>query len=465
MTDTLATILACPKCQSTPDTGLDCVRQYCATCDTRFFDLDGMPCWFPAGVVQKYLWEDLLAKFIEHATQAEKVHLTMLSDVHHSPTTRRKLEQHHTVAKTARRTVVQILRRAGLRPLRRQEFENFSPAGLFQYTELMLRDWGWNPLDNEPYRRYEDENAAALDALRQALATVDRKFRKVLFIGSGAGRLSWDLHRELCPELTLALDKHPLLAYVSKLMVRDGATLDFPEMRLYPHEGLGAGHVWKLDSEGEAELRLRWHVIAADAWAAPLQPAAFDLVVTPWFADINGRDCKDLIGLVDTLLMPGGHWLNHGPFLYPDELPDSQKYTPQELRELLELSGFSLSHDEFRLMPYTWSPLSERGRTEEVWTFLARRPNGKNHTDAAPTVPDTCSSAAPPPWIILPHLPVPALTDASRFPAELQNITALMDGTRSINDIAQFIEPNLPEDISAREFVYDFFREYLFTSR
>ncbi len=466
MTNALAAILACPKCQSTPDSGLNPAGQYCATCDTRFFDLDGMPCWFPAGVAQKYLWEDLLAKFIEHASEAEKVHLTLLSDIHHSPTTRRKLGLNHEVAKAARRTVVQILRRAGLRPLKRQEFEHFSPVGLFQYTELILRDWGWKPLDNEPGRTYEDENAMALDALRQALASVrEHKFERILFIGSGAGRLSWDLHLELDPELTLALDKHPLLAYVSKLMARDGAALEFPETRLYPHEGLGAEHVWNLGSQGDAERRQRWHIMAADVWAAPLQPASFDLIVTPWFADINGRDCKDLIGLVDNLLKPGGYWLNHGPFLYPDDLPDAQKYTPQELRELLELAGFSRSHDEFRQMPYTWSPLSERGRTEEVWTFLARRPVWVAGADNASVVPDACSSAAPPPWIILPHLPVPALADSSRFPPELQNITALMDGTRSINDIAQLIEANLPEEVSAREFVYDFFREYLFTSR
>lgn len=467
MTELPDTILACPKCCSTTASGLNASRQYCSTCDTQFFDLDGMPCWFPAGTAQKYLWEDLLAKFIEHATEAEKAHLKALSDIQHLPATRRKLSLNYSVANGARRSVIQILRAAGLRPLKRREFENFTPLGLFQYFELMLRDWAWTPIEEDGYRVYENENAMALDALRRALDTVNvGAIERVLVIGSGAGRLSWDLHQTLRPVLTLALDKHPLLAYVSKRMVRDGATIELPEARLYPRKGLSAERLWKLRSpDCDPELRGSWHVMAADAWSAPLQPESFDLILTPWFADINGRDCKDLIDLVAGLLKPGGCWLNHGPFLYPDDLPDSLKYTPEELRQLLQMSGFDMLHDHFRLMPYTWSPLSERGRSEEVWTFMARSPSTSSFSSSTESAELAYSSAAPPAWMILPHLPVPAFADSRRFPDTLQNITALMDGTRSINDIAEILAPNLPEGVSAKGFVYDFFKEYLLTSR
>src|SRR5690606_32819925 len=120
------------------------------------------------------------------------------------------------------------------------------------------------------------------------------------------------------------------------------------------------------------------------------------LVVTPWFMDINGSDSRDLIALVDGLLRPDGHWLNHGPFLYPDDLPESYKYTPMELRQLLTMSGYSVEFDRFAQTPYTWSPLNQRGRTEEVWTFLARTSSDRSHLQSTPA-PDASYSRNDPP--------------------------------------------------------------------
>lgn len=463
MTEMLDTIMACPKCGSDSEKGLNVPQLSCATCDTRFFELDGMQCWFAAGLAQKYLWEDLLAKFLDLTAAADRSHLASLAGPDRLPLTQKKLQRQYEVSAASRNAVVKLLRQAGLRPARRQEFADFSPQGLSQYYELMLRDWSWQPLGEAGYRVYEDENRLAFDNILPALASVpEGSIKNVLVIGSGAGRLSWDLHRHIRPQNTVALDRHPLLAYLSRLMIKDQASIELPEMRLYPHHDLGDRHAWQLSCPvAEPELHDSWNVITGDAWAAPFQPGSFDMVVTPWFMDINGRDSRDLIALVERLLRPDGVWLNHGPFLYPDDLPEAHKYTPEELRQLLKMAGFAVEFDRFALEPYTWSPLNQRGRTEEVWTFLARTSHDRSHLQSAAIPEARYQRDNPPAWLVLPHLPVPAFCDSRHFPDSLGNIVQLFDGSRSINDIADIIAPNVPEGHDARQFLYDLFNEYL----
>ncbi len=463
MTATLDTIMACPKCGSDSETGLNVPQLSCTTCNTRFFALDGMNCWFAAGLAQKYLWEDLLAKFLDLSVAADKSHLASLAGPGQLPLTRKKLQRRHEVSAASRNAVVKLLRQAGLRPARRQEFADFSPQGLSQYFELMLRDWGWQPLGEAGYRVYDDENRLTFNNILPALASAgDVSINNILVIGSGAGRLSWDLHCHLSPQNTVALDRHPLLAYLSKRMIKDQASIELPEMRLYPHHEPGGTHVWQLSCPGaEPALHESWNVIAGDAWSAPFRPASFDMIVTPWFMDINGRDARDLIALVERLLRPGGVWLNHGPFLYPDDLPEACKYTPQELRKLLSMAGYTLEFDRFALEPYTWSPLNQRGRTEEVWTFLARAAADRSHLQSAAIPEGRYPRDNPPAWLVLPHLPVPAFCDSRHFPDSLGNIVQLFDGSRSINDIADIIAPNVPDNHDPRQFLYDLFNEYL----
>jgi hypothetical protein len=167
------------------------------------------------------------------------------------------------------------------------------------------------------------------------------------------------------------------------------------------------------------------------------------------------------MALVERVLKPGGCWLNHGPLLYSDTLPESQKYTFAELRELLSLGHFQLQAESFSLSSYTHSPLSQRGRLEEVWTFVARSASSRQHLGNAGNWSNTVSSADPPPWMVLPHLPVPRLTKPGLFPAELDNIARLIDGTRSINQLAEILAPKLPEGHDALAFVYGFFTEYV----
>lgn len=469
MQNSLAKILSCPRCQAIPAEGLNIGSAHCQRCGVRFFDLDGVPCWFPAGVVQRQLWDDLLAKFINYSADTKRHYSDELARINLLPKVRQRLCAMQKLRTDNHQTIISLLKQAGLTPKQEPRFEGYEPTAFAQYFELTLRDWAWHPLegsDQAGYRHYADENEQALQAvLKVAKSHLPGGLENALVLGSGAGRLSWDLHCELQFGSTIAFDQNPLLIYLSKIMVRDKETVNFLDARKLPRYGQLDLHQWALQSPpGADSQRENWHAFAGDAWALPFVEHSFDVVVTPWFIDITGRDVRDIIEVVARMLKPGGYWLNYGPLLYSDALPESQLYTFDELRELLSVAQFELRGEGFTTAPYTYSPLNERGRIEDLWTFLAQSPSDLGYLKDAGECSDPLYKDNPPAWLVMPHLPVPrlVLTDS---PSWMDNIIQLMDGRRSINDIAEIVAPNLPEGHDPHQFMYDFFDQHILQDR
>ena len=463
MPPSLADILVCPRCRTPASSACLATSDTCAVCANHTFDLGGVPCWFPSGTLQRDLWEDLFAKFLDQASESRQQHLAELDQPNLLPQTRHRLTTMLEMRMATAERIAELLRIAGIQPRRHAQFASYTPESFVQYYELMLRDWAWHSLGEDTYRTYQDENRESLNAVTQVLdATGQGSFERVLVLGSGAGRLSWDLHLALNPQLTVALDQHPLLIFLSDFLIKQGGSLSLFDTRKLPQQGLPKIHEWMLKcADASPAQHKSWVAVAGDAWHLPFAEQSFDLVVTPWFLDITGKDAKSLMALVERALKPGGCWLNHGPLLYSDTLPESQKYTFAELRELLALGHFHLQAETFSLSSYTHSPLSQRGRLEEVWTFVARSAADRQHLLEAGSWSDTVTSANPPPWLVLPHLPVPRLTKPGLLPAELGNIARLIDGTRSIEQLAEILAPKLPEGHDPLAFVYGFFAEYV----
>jgi hypothetical protein len=161
------------------------------------------------------------------------------------------------------------------------------------------------------------------------------------------------------------------------------------------------------------------------------------------------------------MLVRGGGWLNYGPFLYLDEAPEHEKYTGAEILEFLALSHFEVLHQAFHTQPYNHSPLSERGRLEDCWCFLAQSPQDERHlADAGDFTERSIDPARLPAWLIMKHLPVPRF-DPSRFPPDLDGITQLIDGRRSINDIAAILAERLPPEFNPYEVINTLFMEFV----
>ena len=177
----------------------------------------------------------------------------------------------------------------------------------------------------------------------------------------------------------------------------------------------------------------------------------FDLIITPWFIDVNGGDVRDLIGLIHEQLTNNGHWINSGPLLFTRHLPTQLKYTSAEIKEFIELSGFTFNSEEINNAGYLISPLEARFREEQVWTFSTQK-----------KIPSTETIIQTHAWLIMHHLPIPNINFICRDSHPLIDIILeKVDGIRSINDMCFEIAIHIPEGIAVKDVVVTLFGQII----
>ena len=440
-------LLACPQCGADADSGLQLQEQRCEQCSQEFFDIAGMPCWFSVGKAQLTLWQSLYGLALQQAERnfALAEQEQPLYDL--PPRARARMQQMQQANRQIINDVKQLMDSVGLEAKIAPEFANYDASRMLQYFELLLRDWAWDeavsPLDNE--------NKRELKRVRQAVEKVAAPLGHTLIMGAGAARLSWEIHCELNPSSTLALDTNPVLISAAHRLVALQNPWQLTEVHPNPQINHDPVHRWTLVAKANEEKLPTWFALAANAWSPPIKSGSIDTIVTPWFIDVNGKEIRTLIAQVQKLLKPGGLWINTGPLLYGTDISPKRRYTTEEIRELTELAGFEFCYENVEISPYLKTPLSAQLRTEQVWTFAARAPQ--------PNQPLPKSN--PPAWILLPHLPIPTLNIPPPNDPTLQHLLSLVDGKRSINDIANLIASNLDKDQNALHLVQAVFVEYL----
>jgi SAM-dependent methyltransferase len=284
----------------------------------------------------------------------------------------------------------------------------------------LFRDWGWDEGTSA-------ENARALAAVAEAAAGIP--LGRTLVLGAGAARLAYDLHRLGASE-TAVLDVDPVLFTFAHAVIH-GETVRLTEPSAPVFEGAAVSRTWHLRApHGPLD---DFHFFLADGLAPPFADATFDTVVTPWFIDNVPPDFRDLLGTLARVLRPGGRWLNHGPLIYPPEMPPPRRFSREEILELAARAGFRVGASTTASVPHLVSPLNGRGRTEWTLTFAAVKE-------------EPPASEVPPSWLLLPHLPVPTFPGQSLFWHEnplLQAVVAAVDGRRSITEIARRLAPEV----------------------
>jgi hypothetical protein len=234
------------------------------------------------------------------------------------------------------------------------------------------------------------------------------------------------------PALTVALDISPLFLVAAK-RVMFGTGLELQEFPAFPADSASVCVQRQLRAPAGAPPR--FHLLLADAFAAPLRAGAFDTVLTPWFIDIVPVDIRRTLSVIHPLLAPGGRWINHGPLNYQKQHPHSQRYTLDELYTLIRLAGFSPGEARAEQMPLLASRASANARLERVITFAARKEEI--------SVPDPGTehppSAGPPPWLLFSHLPIPRFAGLDRFRTDhpvMAFVARGIDGAATLGDLA-----------------------------
>jgi hypothetical protein len=401
MTVALHDLAICPTCAVAITRAFVCPR-----CGTEYPELGGVRCLLPEPVAFRSAWRQRLDTLAVEAGHTIEMFEAELRKPALLDQTRERLETQIALAEQMLREVTEIvLPAAGDAARVSAEIPEAHPLDTYHYLH---RDWSW--------AGESEENETAFGCLERVNA---RPLGRVLVLGAGAGRLAYDLHRGLQAELTVAVDIDPLVALVARRMV-NGGTMELTESRSNATEMSRFGTVRTLKApHGAVE---NFHVVLGNALHPPFHDGLFDTVVTPWFIDVVPLDIRDFMRVLDRMLKPCGQWLNFGPLLFPPSRPAAYRYSREEILALAEQAGFALEKETSALVRFAYSPLAERGRLERCIAFSAEK-----------------RAPQPGAWMRIPHLPIPDFPGRATYrhpTAAFTAIVALVDGRRSVNDIA-----------------------------
>ena len=314
--------------------------------------------------------------------------------------------------------------------------------GLLTYFPNVHRDWCWGSEENEA------SIAIVLDALGE------RPAGPALVLGAGAGRLAYDFHQRTDAAATIALDFNPLLALTGS-RIAAGETIELYEFPLAPLDAAHAAVLRTLAAPEPARPGLDF--VIADVHRPPFGQKRFATIVTPWLVDILPGSFAELAARINHLLDDDGIWINFGSLSFQQSDPAAQ-LGPEECLAILEEEGFSATVSKDTEIPYLCSPASRHGRRETVLSWRTQKSRHRKKLERHQALPD---------WLVRGRDPIPALEHfrvaaaSTRIHAE---IMALVDGRRSIADIARLMEqhrlmPQQEAEVSIRNLFIKLFDE------
>lgn len=419
----LAALLACPRCEQParqfPDASFGC-----GSCGLKFPALAGVPCCFAEPGATLVEWRTRLQFTLERlAHEAGRVQAE-LQNPRLRPLTRERLTLQNRASLDQARRLKELLAPLAVHQAQgllatHLALQTRLPAdqGLTTYYPNIHRDWAWG----------EAENKAALALVAGALPAGTPGRMAVL--GAGAGRLAYDLHQDRGGQLTVAMDFNPLLALLAERITR-GQSIELWEFPIAPRS-LQDSAVLRTLAAPEP-VRPGFHIILGDVLRPPLQAESLDVIVTPWLVDILPEDYRALVLRLNSLLKPGGRWIQFGSlaFAHPEA---ASRYSLEEVLAVIMDCGFAEPDVREDDIPYMCSPASRHGRLENVVTLA---------TDKERAAPRPPRHRGLPDWLVTGTQPVPLL------PAfELQVMTTriysyimgLIDGRRSVKDMARLL--------------------------
>jgi SAM-dependent methyltransferase/uncharacterized protein YbaR (Trm112 family) len=410
-------VLRCPRCAGTLQA--TSASFACEACRVTYPLIDGVPWLFPEPEQALSEWRGRTSALLAHLQRQAAQYRAALTDAVARTSTRNRLKLLASACDDHARRL-----RALLAPLQAGEsaasaatYAALAPAiapgqGLGAYYANIHRDWCWG----------DDENGESLAAVLRALGAAPQG--RVLVLGSGAGRLAYDLHETGGPATTIAADINPLLAFVARRMF-EGERLELHEFPVAPRDLANHAVLRRLAAPKRARPGL--HAVCADAFQPPLAQGSFDTVVTPWLVDIVDADLAEVAATINGLLAPGGRWVSTGTLFFQQRDP-AQQYSTEEVAEVVTAAGFSSPSFEQRRVPYLASPASRHARNEEVVTFAVTRMH-----DALARRP------ALPAWLLDVQRPVPLPQAVAERTLSLRvegYVASLVDGRRSVQEIA-----------------------------
>ncbi|HYO97854.1 MAG TPA: hypothetical protein VER33_25280 [Polyangiaceae bacterium] len=410
--------LRCPRCAGGRlEPAEDALR--CAECAYSYPVLSGIACLMP----EPGLWRSRLLSDLDEYLSATGRRLHQVSE---------ETRQSSLLPRTHDR-LLRTMRALGAERVRVQAFvaslsqgvDRVPPSAiptraartqeltLLRSYENIFRDWAWG----------DPENAVALGLIARLAI---QPLGELAVLGAGAARLSVDVHQNLLPDRTYALDLNALPLLLAHRLL-GGAELELYEFPVAPHSDEQVAVLQRLSLPYSVREGLQ--LLYADALYPPFADATLDSILTPWFIDVVDADLNETAALINRLLKPGGLWMNSGPLRFTGLL--SRMLCIEEVRDIVQRSGFELVEDFAENVPYFDSPFSGSRRVETVFCFAARKVGEAEPVSHRGLEPD---------WVLNPELPIPLLPElvqTRRTSVFTTGVLSMIDGQRSIADVAQ----------------------------
>ena len=324
-------------------------------------------------------------------------------------------------------------------------FQSKTPKvqGLNSYYDNIFRDWAWE----------NGENEQMLEAFDSVISK-DQSLGSVLTIGSGAGRLAYDIHQKYSPNYSVLMDINPLLLFAACRAIQGN------EFKLYefPIAPLNK-NTFAAEQSCHASKVINKNVyyIFADGMNPPVKEKSFNTIITPWLIDIIPQNLRDYVPRINACLPIGGSWINTGSLAFFHK-QKAWCYSEEEVIELVEKNGFEIISSNRNTIQYLHSPLSAHGRTETVFTFHARKTKDAVIPAEYEYLPN---------WINETSIPIPKQYEqeiaSSKHLLQAQVLGAI-DGTRTIEQIGELLakQYNLQVDeatYAVRQILVDYYEE------
>jgi len=290
--------------------------------------------------------------------------------------------------------------------------------GLDSYYNNIFRDWCWQNAENKQLLEVIDKILVEKSALG-----------KILTIGAGAGRLSYDIHRKYTPEFSVLMDINPLLLF-SACHAIQGNSFKLTEFPIAPLNKDCFAVQQTCLAPKAVENNILY--LLADGMNPPIKSNSMNTIITPWLLDIIPQNLRDYIPRLNNCLEMGGTWINTGSLAFFHKQP-SWCYSEEELFELIEKSGFKILSSERETIQYLKSPHSAHGRTETVLSFQAKKVKEVVVPPAYEYLPE---------WIKNISLNIPKQYEQELISSKhlLQaQVLAVIDGEKSIEQIGKLI--------------------------
>jgi len=227
-----------------------------------------------------------------------------------------------------------------------------------QYYDHLFRDWDWGFAEVE----------ASLEIARQLLG--ERKgAQTALFLGAGACRFPYELHRRMGLRESLCVDINAFLLSCAQRLIR-GEQLELMEFPTLPVDIAAFSRRATLSCSEPVREGLGFLIHDLDEWAFRDQSA--DLVVTHWLIDVVPIPPARLFSLINRVLKADGLWLNIGPVGF-NKRTLALYYSTEEVLGLVEKARFEVVSKSSSRTPYFQNPSSSHWRTEQVLGFMARK--------------------------------------------------------------------------------------------